>query len=261
MPLLSPNKEQACSANVGPSCRPRCRRWTRVGGSRRGTRVVPRWSSACTCGRRCTSGRRVGRATRVTGTRAAGRPAVLPDQSAMSRRKRVGGFERFMAAVGERLAGGPTGALVKRVDGKPLPVAAHGTDRDAALGPRRRAGHERLQAPRGLVRPADARAVGRDPAGRRREAHGPADDPAAGRRRQPAGRRVLRRWRPARPGGPRQPPTGRPAAQARHRAGPLLPEPAPPAVHRPDRAARAAERLRAPRSAARACRSSGILPT
>src|SRR5688572_10978703 len=66
------------------------------------------------------------------------RPAALPDQSTMSRRKRSPGFERFMNAVGQRLAGKPSGkpsaALVKRVDGKPLAVAAHSTDRDARWG-------------------------------------------------------------------------------------------------------------------------------
>ena len=60
---------------------------------------------------------------------------VLPDQSTVSRRKRKAGFEAFMNAVGERLAGrGPSESLVKRLDGKPLPVAAHSKDRDAAWG-------------------------------------------------------------------------------------------------------------------------------
>lgn len=62
------------------------------------------------------------------------RPAALPDQSTMSRRKRTNAFERFMRAVGARLAGRPSPALVKRVDGKALPVAAHSTDRDARWG-------------------------------------------------------------------------------------------------------------------------------
>lgn len=60
---------------------------------------------------------------------------VLPDQSTVSRRKRRKDFERFMDAVGVRLAGTPAAfMLVKRLDGKPLPVAAHSTDRDAAWG-------------------------------------------------------------------------------------------------------------------------------
>ena len=62
------------------------------------------------------------------------RPPALPEQSTMSRRKRSDAFERFMDAVGARLAGLPSSALLKRVDGKALPVAAHSTDRDAAWG-------------------------------------------------------------------------------------------------------------------------------
>jgi hypothetical protein len=63
------------------------------------------------------------------------RPAApLPDQSTMSRRKRSKAFERFVNAVGARLAGRPSSALVKRIDGKPLPVAAHSTDPDARWG-------------------------------------------------------------------------------------------------------------------------------
>jgi len=68
------------------------------------------------------------------------RPATLPDQSTMSRRQRTVLFERFMAAVGQRLSGKPSAALIKRVDGKPLPVAAHSKDRDARWG--RGAGQE-----------------------------------------------------------------------------------------------------------------------
>jgi hypothetical protein len=63
-----------------------------------------------------------------------GPPRALPDQSTVSRRKRTAGFEAFMDAVGERLAGRPAGSLVKRLDGKPLPVAAHSKDRDARWG-------------------------------------------------------------------------------------------------------------------------------
>lgn len=62
------------------------------------------------------------------------RPAALPDQSTMSRRKRTKLFGRFMDAVGERLGGPPSSSPVKRVDGKSLPVAAHSKDRDAAWG-------------------------------------------------------------------------------------------------------------------------------
>ena len=64
------------------------------------------------------------------------RPEALPDQSTMSRRKRTKLFERFMDAVGARLAGRPPAVLVsvKRLDGKALAVAAHSADRDAAWG-------------------------------------------------------------------------------------------------------------------------------
>lgn len=62
------------------------------------------------------------------------RPAALPKQSTMSRRKRSKAFERFIHAVGARLAGKPSLALLKRIDGKPLPVAAHSKDRDARWG-------------------------------------------------------------------------------------------------------------------------------
>jgi Transposase DDE domain len=66
------------------------------------------------------------------------RPPALPDQSTLSRRTRrdgPGGFEEFMHALAARL-GGRTASLqlVKRFDGKPLAVAAHSTDRDAAWG-------------------------------------------------------------------------------------------------------------------------------
>lgn len=62
------------------------------------------------------------------------RPPALPDQSTMSRRKRTAAFERFMNAVGARLAGRASSALIKRIDGKSLAVAAHSKDRDAAWG-------------------------------------------------------------------------------------------------------------------------------
>lgn len=39
-----------------------------------------------------------------------------------------------MNALGERLAGSPSDSLIKRLDGKALPVAAHSKDRDAAWG-------------------------------------------------------------------------------------------------------------------------------
>lgn len=69
----------------------------------------------------------------------ASRPAVLPSQSTMSRRtgrRRTGDFWRFLEAVGRRLAGKPSSSLVRlrEVDGKPLSVAAHSKDPDAAWG-------------------------------------------------------------------------------------------------------------------------------
>jgi len=78
------------------------------------------------------------------------RPAALPDQSTVSRRTRGGhgkSFEAFCRAVGEALerrggapapAPAPAAAArllhLRRLDGKPLPVAAHSTDRDARWG-------------------------------------------------------------------------------------------------------------------------------
>jgi hypothetical protein len=58
----------------------------------------------------------------------------LPDQSTMSRRTRTATFDQFLAAVGQRLAGKPSAKLIKRLDGKPLPIAAHSSDRDATWG-------------------------------------------------------------------------------------------------------------------------------
>lgn len=62
-------------------------------------------------------------------------PAVLPDQSTMSRRARRPDFEPFLQRVGQRLNGstGPA-AMVKVVDGKALELANHTTDRDATWG-------------------------------------------------------------------------------------------------------------------------------
>ena len=65
---------------------------------------------------------------------AAARPDVLPDQSTMSRRTRRGDFMAFLGRVGERLNGKPVPGLVKVVDGKPLELPNHTSDRDAAWG-------------------------------------------------------------------------------------------------------------------------------
>jgi len=66
------------------------------------------------------------------------RPRPLPDQSTVSRRmRRAGsrGFEAFFDALAKRLAGRANSLeLVKRIDGKSLPVAAHSKDRNAAWG-------------------------------------------------------------------------------------------------------------------------------
>lgn len=68
-------------------------------------------------------------------------PEVLPDQSTMSRRTRRDDFMAFQGRVGERLNGGararaavPGTALVEVVDGKPLELPNHTTDRDATWG-------------------------------------------------------------------------------------------------------------------------------
>jgi hypothetical protein len=61
-------------------------------------------------------------------------PRRLPDQSTLSRRMRTAAFETFLAAVGRRLAGKPSSRLIKRLDGKPLAIAAHSSDGDATWG-------------------------------------------------------------------------------------------------------------------------------
>ena len=59
------------------------------------------------------------------------RPAELPDQSTMSRRTRREDFMAFLERVGRRLNGKAKPGLVKVVDGKPLELPNHSTDRDA----------------------------------------------------------------------------------------------------------------------------------
>lgn len=59
------------------------------------------------------------------------RPATLPDQSTMSRRARRADFMAFLERVGKRLNGKTKPGLVKMVDGKPLELPNHSTDRDA----------------------------------------------------------------------------------------------------------------------------------
>ncbi|HUO08377.1 MAG TPA: transposase [Phycisphaerae bacterium] len=67
------------------------------------------------------------------------RPGVLPDQSTMSRRTRSAAgevFHRFVDTLAHRLSKCPDPRLLdlKRLDGKPLIVAAHSKDRDATWG-------------------------------------------------------------------------------------------------------------------------------
>lgn len=65
-------------------------------------------------------------------------PAELPDQSTMSRRMRRPDFDEFLTLLGQRLNGRVQPRLLKGllkvVDGKPLELPNHTTDRDAAWG-------------------------------------------------------------------------------------------------------------------------------
>lgn len=56
---------------------------------------------------------------------------VLPDQSTMSRRTRRDDFWQFLQRVGQRMNGKAEPAVVKVIDGKPLELPNHTTDRDA----------------------------------------------------------------------------------------------------------------------------------
>jgi DDE family transposase len=62
------------------------------------------------------------------------RPRVLPDQSTMSRRLRRADFMPFLQRIGQRLNGKAEPGWVKIVDGKPLELANHTSDRDATFG-------------------------------------------------------------------------------------------------------------------------------
>jgi hypothetical protein len=62
------------------------------------------------------------------------RPEVLPGQSTMSRRTRRADFWQFLRRVGGRMNGKAGAAMVKVVDGKPLELPNHTTDRDATWG-------------------------------------------------------------------------------------------------------------------------------
>jgi len=61
-------------------------------------------------------------------------PGALPDQSTLSRRLARPETQRLLHALLERLEPAQHGALVMRIDGKPLPVAKHSRDRRAAIG-------------------------------------------------------------------------------------------------------------------------------
>ena len=61
-------------------------------------------------------------------------PRVMPDQSTMSRRLARAETRRMLEALLDRLEPAQHGALVMRLDGKPLPVAKHSGDRHAAVG-------------------------------------------------------------------------------------------------------------------------------
>jgi hypothetical protein len=58
-------------------------------------------------------------------------PRQLPDQSTMSRRMRRGDFEEFLRAMGQRLNGKASQRFLRIVDGKPLELPNHSSDRDA----------------------------------------------------------------------------------------------------------------------------------
>jgi hypothetical protein len=62
------------------------------------------------------------------------RPGDLPDQSTMSRRLRRDDFEPFLRALHQRLNGRPHTPHVRIIDGKPLELPNHTTDRNAGWG-------------------------------------------------------------------------------------------------------------------------------
>lgn len=61
-------------------------------------------------------------------------PNALPDQSTMSRRLRDQQAQAFLEKLARRVAGPTRPVLAKVLDGKPLVVAKHSTDRDATRG-------------------------------------------------------------------------------------------------------------------------------
>jgi hypothetical protein len=81
----------------------------------------------------CLRGWPVSWACRAEGWDRSVRPAVLPDQSTMSRRTRRADFWEFLQRVGERMKGKTKPQTVKIVDGKPLELPNHTSDRDATF--------------------------------------------------------------------------------------------------------------------------------
>lgn len=79
----------------------------------------------------CLHDRPVSWACRAENWTPATRPDALPDQSTLSRRTRQPDFWAFLRRVGERMKGDDEPRLVKVVDGKPLELPNHTTDRDA----------------------------------------------------------------------------------------------------------------------------------
>jgi hypothetical protein len=62
------------------------------------------------------------------------RPRQLPDQSTLSRRTRRADFQEFLAKMGRRLNGAAKTQYLKIIDGKPLELPNHTSDRDARWG-------------------------------------------------------------------------------------------------------------------------------
>jgi hypothetical protein len=79
----------------------------------------------------CLHGRPISWACQARNWKPSTRPQTLPDQSTMSRRTRRVDFMDFLGRVGEHMNGKTKPQMVKVVDGKPLELPNHTTDRDA----------------------------------------------------------------------------------------------------------------------------------
>ena len=100
--------------------------WARHARDRHSTALIVRvyhWA--------CLHDRPISWACKPANWRPSVRPEVLPDQSTMSRRTRRADFMAFLERVGQRMNGKAEPAMVKVVDGKPLELPNHTTDRDA----------------------------------------------------------------------------------------------------------------------------------